>query len=328
MSTVKLAIDRRPNYYHGQLLLADDFLAEQNYHVNALRRHRLNLYGWGVIRGLEIVRTSDNTIAIRPGYAIDELGNDILLDQVENLDLAEFGPNDLVKIGLFYEEEQLRQGPEHNNRKQCYAVLTAVGAAEESPSLLLATIQLDEQGRVRDGAIDYSNTRYACTLLTPGSVTPAALAPELRTGWLRMPFRAIALTQPPKGENEIPPGFRVGATEARSPSPREGVEKDKGAAGTMAIPIPPGITKITCFRLAGAVNDGQITLNLVLGGWNPQTNEHRRDTVVEDTFTEAPFAKTYPISNAAVHPEYSTLSLWLRGTLRTSISLVAVEFAY
>ncbi len=207
-------------------------------------------------------------------------------------------------------------------------MLTTVGAAEESPPLLLATIQLDEQGRVRDGAIDYSNTRYARTLLTPGSVTPAALAPELRTGWLRMPFRAIPLTQPPKGENEIPPAFRVGATEARSPGVREGAEKDKGAAGTMAIPIPPGITKATRFRLAGTVNDGQITLNLVLGGWNPVTNEHRRDTVVEDTFTGAPFVKTYEIGNAAVHAEYSTLSLWLRSTLRTSISLIAVEFAY
>jgi len=328
MRKVQLTIDRRPNYYHGQLLLADDFLAEQDYHVNALRRHRLNLHGSGVIRGLEIVRTSDNTIAIRPGYAIDEHGNDILIDQAENLDLAEFGPNDLVRIGLAYEEEQLRQDPENNNRKQCYAVLTAVGAAEESPALLLATIQLDEQGRVRDEAIDYSNTRYARTLLTPGSVTPAALAPELRTGWLRMSPWLRPWTQPPKGEDEIPPAFRVGATEARSPGPREAAEKDKGAAGTMAIPIPPGITKITRFRLAGSLNDGQIVLNLVLGGWNPVTSEHRRDPVVEDTFTGAPFVKTYAISKAAVHPEYSTLALSVRGTLRTSLSLVAVEFAY
>jgi hypothetical protein len=325
MRRVHHTIDSLPHYYDRQLLLADDFLAEQNYHLNALRRHRLHQHGWGVVRGLEIIRTSDNTIAVKPGYAIDAWGNDILIDKVENLDLAEFGPNDLVKIGLAYEEERLRQDSENKNRKRCYAVLTAVGAAEESPPLLLATIQLDEQGRVRDEAIDYSNTRYALTLLTPGSVTLAALAPELQTGWIRVSPWLRPWTQPPKGEEEIPPAFRVGATEARSPGPREGVEKDKGAAGTMAIPIPPGITKITRFRLAGAINDGQIMLNLILGGWNPVTNEHRRDTVIEDIFTGAPFVRTYAISDAAVNPEYTTLSLSVRGTRRTSLSLVAVE---
>lgn len=327
MQKTRLTIDRRAHYYHGQLLLEEDFLAEQNYHVDARRRHHVNLHGWGVVRGLEVVRKSDSAVTVRPGFAIDAAGNDMPVDRAEDLELAEFGPDDLVEIGLAYEEEAAEDGAD-KNRRDCYAVLTASRAREESPALVLATVRLDEQGKVRDNAIDYSKTRYAGAVLAPGSVTVPALSAELRTGWLRGPFRPIALTNPPAGETEIPPAFRVGATEALSPDPREAGEKDKGAAGTMAIPIPPSVKKVIRFRVAGSLNDGQIMLTLVLGGWDPVKGDHLRRILVKDTIPSGAFLKTYEIADTAIDAEYQTLALWLRGTRRTSVSLVAVEFAY
>ena len=46
----KQLIAQKPAYRNGQLLLADDFIAEQRYHIHAGRRHSLNLHGWGVVR--------------------------------------------------------------------------------------------------------------------------------------------------------------------------------------------------------------------------------------------------------------------------------------
>ena len=76
-----------------------------------------------------------------------------------------------------------------------------------------------------------TSTKYAGAVLAPGSVGAKELAPELKTGWVSLPFRPIELVNIPDGEDEIPPSFRVGATEALSPKPEKADSKDKGAAG-------------------------------------------------------------------------------------------------
>lgn len=319
-------METRPNYYRGQLLLEDDFRAEQKYHVNARWRHNLNLHGWGVVRGLEVVPEGEKSVTVNPGFAIDRLGRDVRLDQAESLDLVEFEPYDLVEVGLAYEEAPADTASADHNRVECYTVLTVSRNLETDSTLFLATVRLDEQGKVQSNSIDYSQTRYVCPLIAPGSITATELSPELRTGWLRMPFRPLPLVNEPEGESEIPPEFRVGATEALSPRPRETPE-DKGAAGTMALPVPPGVRRVTRFRVAGSINEGEIVLKLVQGGWDPAKNEHHRMVLLDERISGAPFLETYETADVSLDPEYQTLSLWLRGTRRTSISLIAVEFA-
>jgi hypothetical protein len=319
----KMLLESRPNYHHGQLLLEDDFLDEQRFHLEARRRHNLGLHGWGVVRGLEVA-VAGRTVTVQPGLAIDRQGRDILLQEPVSLELSGFGPHELVKVGLSYQEEP--EGTE-DKRRACYAVLSLSPADEEDTALVLAMAPLDNTGQPQAGEQDYSKTVYAGTVLGHGSVSASELAPELRTGWLRMPFRPIPLANLPTGEKEIPPAFRVGATEARSPSPAEG-EHDKGAAGTMAIPIPPSVRHATRFRIAGSVNEGHIEILLVVGGWSPEKDDHYRRTLVEDTLTQAPFLETYAIESNAIDPEFNTLSLWIRSSKKASISLVAVEFAY
>ena len=54
MNGMKILIGKRPNYFDSQLLLEDDFLAEQKYHVDARWNHNLILHDWGVVRGLAV----------------------------------------------------------------------------------------------------------------------------------------------------------------------------------------------------------------------------------------------------------------------------------
>jgi hypothetical protein len=320
---LRIPMEKRPNYYDGQLLLKDDFLAEQRYHLEFRQRHNRKMHGWGVVEGLEVLPRSDDSIKISSGYAIDDSGQDILLNKAENLDLSEFGPNDVVKIKLAYDEEPKGEGVRDINRIACYALITASLGEEASQSIRLANVKLDGQGKVRSDSIDYSDTRYARIVLAPGSVTASELATELQTGWLTMAFKPV----PESHEQKVPP-FRVGPTEALSFDPDNRGEKDRGSEGSMAIPIPPSVKTITHFRIAGKQNEGEIMIKLILGGWDPKESKHVTRTLVNERITDAPYLKSYEITEKAIDPEYHTLSLWLKGTRRTSVSLVAVEFSY
>jgi hypothetical protein len=330
MEKIKLVIGQRPNYYRTQLLLEDDFLAEQKYHVDARCHHNLHLHGWGVVHGLTVSRDSDTSLTIHPGVAIDALGYEIFLERTQRVSLTEFGPNELLQVGLSYDHGTGSEGSAGapQKRHDFYAVITVSRISEASAGLTLARVQLDGQGKLDEKAIDYTHTRYA-RLVAPGSITPVELHENLRKGWLRLPFRPAPLVNVPQGELEIPPAFRVGATEALTPDPREAGERDRGAAGTMAVPIPPSVTHTTRLRIAGLRNEGEILLQLIVGGWDRSKNVPINDKViVDEKITGAPFMETFDIDDTALDPEYQTLSLWLRGTRRTSISLVAIEFVY
>src|SRR5258706_15190601 len=105
MSKTRTVIEQPPNYYQGQLLLAEDFLEEQNYHIKARRHHSANLHGWGVVHGLTISREGAQSIAVHLGFAVDKLGNEISLKNRQLIDLAEFRPNERLNVNLSYEED-------------------------------------------------------------------------------------------------------------------------------------------------------------------------------------------------------------------------------
>lgn len=326
----KILIERRPDYFHGQLLLEDDFRDEQAYHRSARYRHNLELHGWGVVHGLEVVRKDEATVTVEPGFAIDNLGRELSVNQAVNLDVTPFGPNDLVKFALSYEEEAEGHRYVERKRRDCFATLTACRMSENVSALTLATVQLDAEAKIQ-APPSYDNTKYACAVLGAGSVTAAALHPQLRYGWFKMPFRPMAIPEGdfPPGVTEIP-AFRVGVTRAISPDPREAGSKDRGAGGTMAIPLPPGVRILRNFRIAGEHNDDKIAFQLFLGGWNEEDMKHVRQELLNETIDTAPYSKTYPVPEhlSAIDPEFHTLALTLRGTRRTSVSLVAVELGY
>ena len=335
-SMESILVEQRPNYYRGQLLLEDDFLAEQNYHVNARLRHNMHLHGWGVVKGLRVSRETADSIKVAPGFAVDAMGREILITENQYLTISGFGPNELITIGLAYQESynfSEKGDIEDQKRKDCYALIKVLRASdsEKHEALTLARIKLNQEGEIGENAINYDETTHL-RVLGPGSITHDELHPSLKTGWVRMPFRPHPLVNLPEKETEMPPMFRVGATEAISPNPKETGEKDRGAAGTMAIPIPPNVTQVNRLRIAGSQNEGEILIELLKGGWDSLNKKHVREKIlvkkITSTSNEKWFEETFSIENTSLDPEYNTLCLWLRGTRRTAISMVAVEFAY
>lgn len=69
---------KRLHYYDQQFLREPDFTDEQQYHMDMRRRHNRLLHGWGVVSGLELIRTSDHVIMVQPGMALDADGREII----------------------------------------------------------------------------------------------------------------------------------------------------------------------------------------------------------------------------------------------------------
>jgi hypothetical protein len=322
----KQLIGKKTRFYRGQLLLEDDFIAEQQYHARARRRHALNLHGSGVVRGLDVTAGGESTVTVNPGFAVDQEGHEIEIREAEPLDLSSFSPNALLSVTLAYEEEEPGGASATDQRINLYGVLR-VAIAGAAHGVLLATVQLDERGRLGPSAISMANTQRLRTYITPGSVTATALDPQLRKGWLRLPFRPQHI---PQDEKDARPPFRIGATQAVSHRKYPNEEPNtRGAAGTMAIPLPPLVTRVHRLRIAGVANEKPTRVHLFVGGWDIGESKHVKHRILEaEVGAGAPYDNIYDIKNGTMDPEYSTLSLDIRCDGYTAISLVAVEISY
>jgi len=317
----------RPAYFDGQLLQAEDFIAEQRFHILARRRHTAALHGWGVVRGLEVRPSGDASITVQPGFAVDRQGRELEIEQPMTLELSGFAPQSRLRIALEYGQEAETER-QHRNRIESRAVLSASDDPDDPDTLLLATLQLDGEGRVNVRTLDTTTARRMRTPITGGSVGISALDDSLRLGWLRLPLRGMPLERGPNGEDAIPPPFRIGTTEARSHSTWLGEPNHKGAGGTMAIPIPMGASRVLRLRMAGTENDGGIDFHLVRGGFDADARRHDRKILLEKSITGRPYNEVYAIDDGVLDPEYHTLSLWVHGLAKVAVSLVALQFSY
>ena len=150
----KQLITRKPAYHHGQLLLEDDFIAEQQFHSEALYRHAHNLHGFGVARGLEVARAGELAITVSPGFAVDHRGHEIELREAEQLELHGLPAGAPAWVTIGYRTERAERGQDSDNRIDCYADLR-VASGIEPHDVRLARVQLDERGRLAHNAIDH-----------------------------------------------------------------------------------------------------------------------------------------------------------------------------
>ena len=332
MTPIKRPTWRRPQYFRGQLLDESDFQAEQNYHREARLLHNLRFHLWGVVYGLVVARHSDSELSVGPGMAVDSLGREVFLDEAAIVNIAEFGPNSTVFLTFSSEEKvEDQRKSEHGEgpaRLTEYSVLSASTASGAGASVTLASVRLDANAKVAADSISYAQTKYASSILAPyavgfrelanGSVTQAKLGPALRTGWVRMPFKPITL------EGKKP--FRIGPTEARS--------TDEGAAGSMGIPAPPGVTEVTRFRIAGELNEGVIKVALYRCGWDEKEQDHEKTTLLDKDLPGATPARSFEYTVdldealGKLDSQYHALSVVIEVTKKTSISLIAVEFGH
>jgi hypothetical protein len=83
-----LACLERPRFFAGQLLSETDFNSEIDYALAKQRLHNRYLHGPGTVCGLEVVCSNcEGQVIIKPGYAIDPCGNDIIVCQEQPLDV-------------------------------------------------------------------------------------------------------------------------------------------------------------------------------------------------------------------------------------------------
>ena len=311
----KQLIEKKPAYQNGQLLLADDFIAEQRFHIHAGDRHSLNLHGWGAVRGLEVTRASDNAINVSPGYAIDGRGREIELRDSETLELQGVQANATLSVSVGHRTEWQEKDREQAHTIECHAVLRVAAGIEEH-DVMLATLQLDDRGRLGPDGIGTAGRRSL---------------QAVHKGWLRMPFRP---TRIPEDQKDTQPPFRVGATQAVAHKKLDGKDNLRGAGGTMAIVLPPQVTRIHCLRVAGAANDKTVSVVLAKALWNPKQMSLSKVEVireiVEGKVDAGAFDKKWIIApeQVDVDAECSTLSLSIRAEAYAAISLVALEVSY
>lgn len=85
----KLVRLKRPNFYDGKLLTANDLRAEQEYQREKQWLHNRMLHGYGVVVGLEVgvQENADGStqVIVSPGYALDGWGREIIVPEQQSV---------------------------------------------------------------------------------------------------------------------------------------------------------------------------------------------------------------------------------------------------
>ena len=104
---------KRLHYFDHQFLVQKDFTDEQNYHLEMRRRLNRRLYTFGIAEGLEVVKRDNKSVTVRPGMAIDGLGQEMIVEADQVVDLSQFSANTIVFITIAYQERESDPSDSH-----------------------------------------------------------------------------------------------------------------------------------------------------------------------------------------------------------------------
>ena len=144
---------KRPNYFTGQMLSADDFTAEQDYHRGKQRRHNSHCHGFGVVQGLKVSTVKKNagwTVVIQPGSAIDHAGNEIQLCMKVTFRLPE--SETAIQVGIRFSERLCDPVPIVSDATS----LSSPSRAEEGCEVLLDPVSMPRGSRAKTGGLGTS----------------------------------------------------------------------------------------------------------------------------------------------------------------------------
>jgi hypothetical protein len=105
---------------------------------------------------------------------------------------------------------------------------------------------------------------------------------------------------------------------------------DKGGRGTMQIPVPPGASRVTHFRICGTTNR-RLEIEWVRGGWNSEHNKGDHKILAKRVLDRAGNHEHFD-DNAALEDELQrltdshTLAISVIAEGTTNIWLVAARF--
>src|SRR4051794_3508159 len=145
---------KRPNYFAGQILSADDFTAEQEYHRGKQQRHNLHCHGFGVVQGLKVSTVKKNagwTVVIEPGSAIDRAGNEIQLCMKVTFRLSE--SENAIQLGIRFYERLCDPVPIASNAT---SLTSQPSRAEEGCEVLLDPVSMPRGSRPKTGGLGTS----------------------------------------------------------------------------------------------------------------------------------------------------------------------------
>ncbi len=147
-------MDRRPRYYDGQFLKADDFIDAQRYGIDRRRRHLRATTTPGVISGLDVTPAPDR-VTVAAGAAVDALGRQIVLVTAEDLVIPAEARGKNVTLYIAYDEEPSdeAEGSEGTAGFTRFHELPAIGYAVQGTALPehaipLAVMQVDGDGNI------------------------------------------------------------------------------------------------------------------------------------------------------------------------------------
>ncbi len=148
---------KRLNYFDHQFLVEADFTAQQNYHLNMRRHLNRVLHTFGIAEGLEVSKTANKAVTVKPGTAIDRDGREMLQEAAKVIDLGDavqFPPGATVSIIATYRETpsdpSTATGAVGNTRITEEAIVTAIRTTPPTDGSVvrLATFTLDAAGNV------------------------------------------------------------------------------------------------------------------------------------------------------------------------------------
>ena len=99
----------RVRYFAGQLLTADDFQTEQDYHRAKLRRLTLSVVGVGIVSGLHVKlgtgsKTDAPVVSVSPGSAIAPNGEELVICEQQLCTLSASVPRGFVTLRFVDEQ--------------------------------------------------------------------------------------------------------------------------------------------------------------------------------------------------------------------------------
>jgi len=309
---------KKLNYFTHQFLREQDFKDEQAYHVEMRRLHNRMMHGWGVVEGLEVKKKGDREITVQPGLAIDNLGREIVLTEPVSRDLSSFERSSHTFVTIAYAETWDKADHHSTGGVDGYTRVTEAHEIQERRhepppdglAVTLARVHLNDIGHV--GHIDMdASIRKQC-----GFSNPAA-------GWMRLPFKPTRLS-PVKIDGRRVRVFSETEVEEFEFIVDEATAycDDKGARGSMQIPVPPSAKNIVGFRIAGTTK-GKVTVHLFRTGWNLHENRGEKKELFEETVHGPSFHKDIPVESNL--DESHALAVSVRAEGETTIYLVAAK---
>jgi hypothetical protein len=311
---------KRTNYFKHQFLREQDFKDEQAYHVHMRRRHNRLLHSWGIAEGLEVTKRGDRELVVAPGTAIDRDGREIVLTSPFIAQLQAFDANSHTYVTIEYRELFEHSDLETAGGVEGYLRITELPEIKlrkhhpgDEVAVVLARVQLDE----------FSNIRHV-----DHSVRKRAGGSSAAVGWMRLPFKPVRmeliridrrLVQPESTERRLEAEFTCDVAHAYC--------GERGARGSMAIPIPPGAERVAGFRISGTTR-GSVRVQLIRTGWNADENKGENTELLSETIRDAAFHKEIRIEEhlQAIHGENHALSVAVIAEGEADIWLVACRF--